>query len=38
MAIIERAVPDLVTARDLTDRFHQIIQRQKHSRAQRSNA
>ncbi len=30
MAIIEGAIPDLVAARDLTDRFHQIIQRQKH--------
>ncbi len=29
MAIIEGAVPDLVAARDLTDRFHQLIQRRK---------
>ena len=29
MAIIEGAAPDLVTARDLTDRFHQIIQRRR---------
>ncbi len=29
MAIIEGAVPDLIAARDLTDRFHQIIQRRK---------
>ena len=30
IAIIEGAVPDLVAARDLTDRFHSMIQRQKH--------
>lgn len=29
MAIITEAVPALVVARDLTDRFHQIIQRRK---------
>ena len=29
MAIIEGAVPDLVTVRDLNDRFHRIVQRRK---------
>jgi transposase len=29
MAIIEGAVPDLLAARDLTDRFHQMVQRRK---------
>jgi transposase len=29
MAIVAEAVPDLIVARDLTDRFHQLIQRRK---------
>ena len=29
MAIMEGAVPELIAARDLTDRFHQLIQRRK---------
>jgi len=29
MAIIAEAAPSLVVARDLTDRFHQLIQRRK---------